>query len=185
MRMHSLAIGTLLICSVAFAQTVKVNRNSGHAENLNKVNPGMAINRQDRAFFKEAVETNQLEIKLGQIAWRNGGSNWAREYGKMMSMDHTEGWNELKVIGTKLRLPVSKKLSRESQEKIDRMSRLRGAAFDAAYRKGMIAGHSGFSQSLEREIKSGNNSLIRNYAITAAPVVKLHMKMAMRKVTKI
>jgi len=185
MRMHSLAIGTLLICGVALAQTIKVNTNSGHAENLNKVKPGMAINRQDRSFFKEAVETNLLEIKIGEIARRNGASTWAREYGKMMVMDHTEGWNELKVIGAKLKLPVSKMLSRESQAKIDRMSRLHGAAFDSAYRQGMIAGHSGFSQSLEQEIKRGNNSLIRNYAITAAPVVKLHMKMAMRKVTKI
>lgn len=178
-------MGTVLILGVAFAQTVKVNRNSGHAENLNKVHPGMAIKSQDRMFFKEAVETNQLEIKLGQIAQRNGGSTWAREFGKTMVMDHTEGWNELKVIGGKLRLPVSKNLSGESQSKIAHMSRLHGSAFDAAYRKGMIDGHGHFSMALEREIKNGNNSLIRNYAITAAPVVKLHMKMAMRKVTKI
>ncbi len=177
-------LSCIALCAFGAAQTVRVNRN-GNTENLNKVRPGSAVNSQDRSFFKVALETNLLEIKLGELAQRKGNSEFVREYGMMMVREHTMGFNELKVIGGKTRLPVSKNLSSASQNAIARLARLSGAAFDNAYRAEMIKGHNAFLIKLEQEIKRGNNSLIRNYAVTAAPVVRLHGKMAERRVTKI
>jgi putative membrane protein len=174
----------LLAVSACFAQ-VKVTRRYGTTETMNKVRPGMAINSQDRTFFKYALETNILEAKLGALAARRGSTDWTREYGKMMMTEHNMGFNELKVIGGKLRLPVSKKLSSTNQRMIDRMARLSGAAFDREYREMMMKGHMGYLNKVEQEVKYGNNSLIRNHAITAGPVVRLHAKMAERRVTKL
>lgn len=180
----SITLTALLAGTACFAQ-VKTTRHSGTTETMNKVRPGMAINSQDRSFFKLALETNILEAKLGELAMRKGATDWTREYGKMMMMEHNMGFNELKVIGGKLKLPVSKKLSSMNQNMLNRMSRLSGQAFDREYRSMMIKGHMGYLSKIEQEVKRGNNSLIRNHAITAGPVVRLHGKMAERKVTKL
>jgi len=145
----------------------------------------MAIKPQDSAFFVQAMRTNVAEVKIGGLAQKQGGSQWSREYGKMLVMDHSQAFEEIKQIGHRLKLPVSKKVSGEDQILYDRLARMRGAAFDNAFRQAMIAGHDGFSKLVEREIRGGNNSLIRNYAITLGPVVRQHLKMAQRKVTKL
>jgi len=182
---------TALICSLSLVavfsmgQTVKVTKKYGTTETMNKVKPGMGINGHDRAFFKQALETNLVEIKLGELARKKGSGEWAREFGKTMVMDHTQGFNELKVIAWKTKLPLSKNISSESRGKIERLARLNGSAFDSEYRATMMKGHMAFAEQIEREIKLGNNSLVRNYAITMGPVVSLHHKMAIRKVTKI
>jgi putative membrane protein len=186
MNSRTVLICTLsLVAALSFGQTVKVTRKYGTTETMNKVKPGMGINSQDKAFFKQALETNLVEIKLGDLARKKGSAEWAREFGKTMVMDHTQGFNELKVIGWKTKLPVSKNLSSAAQAKIARLARLSGPAFDREYRATMMKGHLDFAEKLEREVKWGNNSLIRNYAITMGPVVSLHHKMAIRKVTKI
>lgn len=174
----------LLAVTACFAQ-VKITRRYGTTETMNKVRPGMAINSQDRIFFKHALETNILEAKLGELATRKGATEWTREYGQMMMTEHNLGFNELKVIGGKLKLPVSKKLSSANQSTLTRMARLSGPAFDREYRARMMKGHMTYLTKVEQEIKYGNNSLIRNHAVTAGPVVRLHAKMAERKVTKL
>ena len=183
MKLYALVV--LVGIALGSPAQVKVSERLGTTETMNKVRPGMAINSQDRAFFKVALETNVLEGRLGELAQKRGASSWVREYGKMMVHEHSMGFNELKVIGSKLRLPVSKNLSSASQNVLARLSRLSGSAFDRAYRIEMMRGHATYLDKIEQEIKRGNNSLIRNHAITAGPVVRLHGKMAERKVTKI
>jgi putative membrane protein len=181
----------VLICSLAITaamsvgQSVRVTRKYGTTETMNKVRPGMGVNSNDRGFFKQAVDTNLLEIKLGELAQKRGSNEWTREFGKSMVTEHTQGYNELKVIGWKTKMPVTKKLSPAAQATYSRLARLSGPAFDREYRATMMKGHDAFAKKIEQEIKWGNNSLVRNYAITMGPVVSLHHKMAMRKVTKI
>ncbi|HJP83289.1 MAG TPA: DUF4142 domain-containing protein [Fimbriimonadaceae bacterium] len=181
-----IATGVLAALTLTLAAgQVKVTRRLGTTETMNKVRPGMGINSQDRAFFKLALETNLVEIKLGELAQKKGTQTWTREFGRIMVREHTGAFNEEVVIAEKLRLPVSKNLSSASQNMIGRLSRMSGQSFDREFRMMMVNGHNMFLGKIEKEVKSGNNSLIRNHAITLGPVVRLHAKMAERKVTKI
>lgn len=185
MKMRFLIVGLALMSGLAFGQPIKVSRGSGNTENLNKVRPGMAIKPQDSMFFVQAMRTNVAEVKVGELAMKRGGSQWSRQYGKMLMMDHAQAFEEIKQIGRRLKLPVSKQVPPDAQALIARLKRLHGAAFDNAFRSAMIDGHEKFTTQIEREIKFGNNSLIRNYAITLGPVVRQHLKMAQRGVTKL
>jgi len=178
------AIALLGISVCAFGQ-VRYTERLGTVENMNRVKPGMAIKRQDRVFLREAAQKNMLELELGEIARWKGSSEWAREYGEVMMKDHRMGVNEVRLIARKLNLMVPNRLSTENKKIVARLSRLNGAEFDRAYRAEMIRGHNAYDEKLEREIKLGNNSLIRNFAIKSAPVTRLHAKMAARRVTKI
>jgi putative membrane protein len=155
---------------------------TGHPDDMRKIPPRSAINRQDRTFMKEAAYINRAEVMLGQLARQKGGS-WAREYGADMEREHTAAFEEQKQTARRLGISLPAGIDRMHQNVYDRLSRLSGSAFDNAYRTAMINGHAAAAAKFAMEIRRGNNSMVRNYAVTMLPGVKLHQTLAQRRRT--
>lgn len=174
-----------LIVAGAIAQNVRVSERLGTTETMNKVKPGSAVNASDRKYFAEAKVATVFNLRLSEIASRKGRSNWAKEFGEMRSKDHAQNYAELKVIGSKIGMRVDKSLPRAWERRLDQIRDKDGAAFDNAFRMNYMKVNEQFSDQSERAVKKGNNSLIRNFAVTQGPVIRLNIKMANRMTTKI
>jgi putative membrane protein len=49
----------------------------------------LAQDKADQKFLKGAIEGNLSEVKMGELAQKNGGSDGVRSFGEMLQQDHS------------------------------------------------------------------------------------------------
>jgi putative membrane protein len=103
---------------------------------------GTASNAQDsRMFVEKMTIAGMAEVQLGKLATEHAANADVKAFGQMMVKDHTQAGQELARIATQLSVPPAKQLDQKHRELVDRLSKLRGAAFDREYMTAMVAGH--------------------------------------------
>ena len=173
-----LTLSALILAVAACAQT-SVSKATGYPDKVGM--PRKGLSAQDRTFIMDAAAGNQFEIKSSEAAMKNGSSSFVKKFAKMMIVDHGAAFDELKVDAAKKGVMVSKKLPAPKQAIVDKLSGLKGAAFDAAYLKAQDAAHKETAMKMEKQIKTGHDEVAKNYAIKTLPAVKMHQKMLMTK----
>ena len=61
---------------------------------------------------------------------------------------------------------------------MDELSKLKGAEFDQAYTKDMVAGHESAIKQFEIEIKNGRDADVKAWAEKCLPTLREHLKLA-------
>src|SRR5579875_3864933 len=51
----------------------------------------------DKAFLTDAIQGDAAEVKFGELAEKNGGSNAAKSFGKTLVTDHTKAGDQAKA----------------------------------------------------------------------------------------
>jgi putative membrane protein len=51
----------------------------------------LAQDKADQKFLKDAMEGNLAEVKMGELAQKNGGSDGVRSFGEMLQQDQRTG----------------------------------------------------------------------------------------------
>lgn len=171
--------------SVCAMGQVRYTERLGTIENMPRVKPGMAVIRQDRKYFAEARVATVFNLRAAEIAKRKGGTAWLNEFAEFRLMDYDQNYKELKVIGSKIGVPIDKSLPSTWERRLNDLRAKSGRDFENAFRVNFVKVNEQFADQSELEAKKGNNSLIRNFAVTQGPVIRLNIKMAMRGLTKI
>jgi len=159
------------------------NLSVASSANMERIPPKQGISDEDRYFIMSMAKVHMAEIQCAEIAQRNGGE-WSQAYGKDMAREHNLALEELRKIAqtyTVLSMPTD--VDTITKRAMNRLNRLQGESFDAAYKQMMIQGHSQVLTKVQDEIRSGHNSDVRGYAVTLEPSVKLHLKMAQQQTT--
>jgi len=111
---------------------------------------GFMVPADEKAFLDRMHHINQTEIKLGQLAAKNGQSPDVKSYGEMMVKDHTTMDQQLATYaqtkGHKLATPkplndVERKAMAAEKAAMDKLQSLTGAAFDACFMAHMVGDH--------------------------------------------
>jgi putative membrane protein len=178
-------LGSLLATS-AIAQDTTIHSRSNlsvaSSANMEKIPPKQGLTQADRIFITTMAKVHMAEIQCGQIAQRNGGE-WGKAYGKDMEHEHNLALEELRKIATTYAIALPTDVHPMTKKFLNTLGRLHDADFDKAYKHMMIEGHTQVLAKVEEEIRSGNNSDVRGYAVTLEPEVKLHLKMAQNQTT--
>jgi putative membrane protein len=174
-----LILGALAVAALGNAQ-VPIAKD-GRVEKLHP--PKSGLNAQDGRFIMDAAAGNTFEVRSSQLAIKNGNSAFVKQFAKEMVLDHGSAFEELKLIAHKKGRMVSKKLPAKLQATIDRLSRLRGAAFDSAYQSAQKAAHTETAAKIKKEIEAGRDGDVRSYAEKILPAVEMHQKMLATKRT--
>jgi len=175
----SLILGALAVAAFGTAQ-VPIARD-GRVEKLHP--PKSGLNAQDARFIAEAAAGNTFEVRSSQLAIKNGSSAFVKQFAKEMILDHGSAFEELKLIAHKKRRSVTKQLPPKLKAVIGRLSRLHGAAFDAAYQQAQKAAHEETAAKVKKEIETGRDGDVRSYAEKILPAVEMHQKMLATKRT--
>ena len=178
------AVWALGLSACALGQ-VRYTERLGTIENMHRVTPGMAVKRQDRKYFSEARIATVFNLRAAEIAKRKGGTDWMKDFAEFRLMDYEQNYKELKVIGSKTGIKVDKSLPISWEQRLNELRVKNGMDFENAFRVNFVRVNERFADQSEKEAKKGNNSLIRNFAVTQGPVIRLNIKMAMRGLTKI
>jgi putative membrane protein len=139
----------------------------------------------DQEFMKEATIGGMLEVRLGELAQQNGGSQAVKDFGKTMVTDHWQADQELKDLAAKKNVTLPTALDKKHQQVVDRLSALKGAAFDQAYIKDMVADHEGDIKEFEREAMKGKDSDVKQWAADKLDTLRNHLQMAVETRQKI
>jgi putative membrane protein len=132
----------------------------------------------DKDFITEAATGGMAEVKLGQLAADQGGSDDVRKFGKRMVDDHSAANKDFVALLSKKGVTAPKELTKKQQELYDHLAKLRGAEFDRAYIKHMVEDHKEDVALFEGMSKSGSDPDLKAFASKTLPTIKEHLKMA-------
>jgi len=140
-------------------------------------NTKAALSAADKKFVNAAAQGGMAEVKLGELAAKNGASDGVKQFGQKMVDDHSKANDELKEIvsGKGVTLPAD--IDAKSKATMAKLEKLHGAAFDAAYIKDMKMDHQHAITVFDKESSSGHDPDIKGFAAKALPVIKEHYSM--------
>lgn len=171
-----LTLGTALALSPAFgAQKEKTEASPTETKASATETKASAA---DTAFMKKAADGGMTEVELGKVAEKNGQKENVKSFGSHMVKDHGKANDDLKDVASKMNVTLPDKVSAAHQAKIDKMSKMSGAAFDTAYIKGMVEDHTKTVADFEKASGTVKNEDLKKFIEDTLPVIKEHLKMA-------
>ena len=101
----------------------------------------LAAEKSSQTFLKKAIEGNYAEVQMGQLAQKNGQSDGVKQFGQMLSTDHSAA--NQKAIDAAKAMSVTPPDGPNAKQKADydKMTKMTGAQFDRAFATHMVADH--------------------------------------------
>jgi putative membrane protein len=132
----------------------------------------------DEAFVVLAASGGTLEVELGKLAKTNAANPEVQKFGERMVTDHTKANKNLAEAAKSAGLGLPVKLLPDHQKHLDHFAGLKGAAFDTAYMKHMVADHKEDIALFERATKEAKNEKVKALATQTLPTLREHLKLA-------
>jgi len=135
-------------------------------------------NAVDRVFAAAITQGGTAEVKLGEMAKDAARSKAVKDFASRMVKDHSEANDTFADIAKKAELPLPKELDPEHQAIAKKLKSADGKSFDLEYMKVQIGDHQKTALLLEHEIGSGQNAVVKAFAVDVLPTVLSHLAMA-------
>jgi putative membrane protein len=132
----------------------------------------------DMMFAKKAAQGGMAEVKMGELAQKNGSSQTVKDFGQHMVQDHSKANDRLKDVAAKNSINLPSELNSKDQATYEKLSKLSGSAFDRAYANDMVKDHEADISDFKEEAASGQNEDVKNFASQTLPTLEDHLKMA-------
>ena len=136
------------------------------------------LDAADRTFVRKAAKGGLAEVELGKLATEKASSDEVKKFGQRMVDDHSKANDQLKQLASKLGVNVPEKLSPKDQATKDRLSKLSGEQFDAAYMRDMVKDHTNDVVEFRHESQKAKNDDVKNFASQTLPTLEDHLKQA-------
>jgi putative membrane protein len=133
----------------------------------------------DQEFVNFAAQTDMVEANLGQLAGTASDSQEVKDFGQMLTTDHTQDYGQLITAAKQANLTVPTAIDAEhNKAMIDPFQKLKGAAFDRKFAQEMVAGHTKALALYKKEAESATDPAIKSYAEAAVPTLEKHLTAA-------
>jgi len=146
---------------------------------------GKGAANPDQAFVTEAAQGGMSEVQLGELAVKQASSKDVKAFGQHMVSDHSKANDELKQLAAKKKWDLPADVGAENKATMDRLSKLKGAAFDKAYMSDMVEDHVKDVAAFDTESKKGKDLDLRSWAAKTLPTLRHHLSMAKETAAKV
>ncbi len=138
---------------------------------------GALAAKSPKEFLKDAIQGDQSEIMLGQLAQQMGASAEVKDFGKMLVDDHSKAKQEAMTLAQSMSVKAEDAPKAEAKREEAKLSKLSGTAFDREFATFMVKDHEKDIKEYKTEVeaKSGEVSAL---AAKALPDLEKHLKMA-------
>lgn len=140
--------------------------------------PAGADESMDARFAVEAAYGGMAEVRLGQLAQKNSGSQAVKDFAQKMVSDHSKANEELKGIASREKIALPADLSKADLGTYKKLSKLKGAEFDKAYASLMVKDHEKDVAEFERQATRGENPSLKEFARDTLPTLHEHLQQA-------
>ena len=139
--------------------------------------PALAASHE-ASFLKDALEGDNSEMTLGNIAAHRGASASVRQFGRMLAMDHRKGKAQASAVARRLGVPDTDKMADEAIAERAKLSRLRGGAFDREFARYMVKDHHSDIAMFKAEAATRDRPEVVALARQTLPVLEKHLATA-------
>jgi putative membrane protein len=129
----------------------------------------------DKAFVAKVSQGGMFEVELAKVAETKATTQDLRDQANTEEHDHTLVGNKLKSIMEANGLEFPTALNAEFQARLDKISALSGAAFDASYLKTMEEIHHIDGAAFKQESTGGSNPDLKSFAAETYRIVLRHL----------
>ena len=128
-------------------------------------------------FIQDAIQGDNAEIMLGQIATQKSSNPRVQQYGETLVADHSAAKQQANDVAKSLGVTPPDHPMAEAQDEQTKLSKLSGAAFDRDFLDGMVKDHEKDIKEFEDQAKA-NQGPTSDLAAKQLPVLQKHLKMA-------
>ena len=150
--------------------------------NADTTNNGTSSDVAD--FAKDAATGGMMEVKLGDIAQKNGADAAVKNFGKMMVEDHSKLNDEFKALAARKNITLPTSVTDDQQSDIDKLSKETGTDFDKDYVSMMVDDHQKDIDEFKDARDKINDADIKDFINNALPVLEKHLN-AIKQIKKI
>lgn len=150
----------------------------GHKNPTNQAQAAANSPVMDATFAKNAARGGVAEVKLGELAQRNGSSRDVKEFGRRMETDHSKADDQLKDIASRNNITLPTEMNKKDEATYDRLSKLTGPEFDREYAHEMVMDHQKDIAQFQKEAQNGSNPDVKKFASETLPTLEDHLKQA-------
>ena len=137
----------------------------------------LAQSMSSNEFLTTAIKGDLAEMKVGHLAETNGGSEAVRNFGKTLVTDHTKAGDQAKSVAKQANVDIPTQPSAEAQKNYEKLSKLKGKAFDREFATMMVADHDKDIRMYEQEAKAKSGPA-SDLAEKQLPTLRKHLQMA-------
>ena len=130
-----------------------------------------------KSFLTDAIKGDASEIKLGELAQKNGGSTGVKDFGKTLVTDHTKAAQQAKATAEQVGVDAPEEPTSDAQKEYDKLAKMKGADFDKEFVSHMVNDHKKDIATFQKQAdaKSGPVSQLAQQQL---PTLQKHLRMA-------
>lgn len=137
-----------------------------------------ALNDKDTKFVRGAYQGSWSEVQLGNLALKRARSKSVRDFGQRMITDHGKAMNDVANLAKRKGVPMPRSMKTEQRQMQEKLSRLKGPAFDREYKRMMVADHMEDVREFQETARDARDPDVRAAAKKWLPILREHLRMA-------
>jgi len=130
-----------------------------------------------REFLYHALQGDNSEIMLGNLAADRARNPAVRDFGRTLANDHTQARNEVLDVGRRFGISPSREVTPQARELRDRLRDLRGRAFDREFVRNMVDDHRKDIGEFRDEARE-HHGAVSDLAARQLPNLREHLRIA-------
>lgn len=140
---------------------------------------GAAWAGQDQTFLTKALQGDNSEMALGEMAARRGDSTGVREFGRMLHDDHAAARTKVLAVARAHGVADTEAAAPEARAEARKLDNLSGPEFDREFARYMVADHRKDIADFEKEVRRGDPQTAA-LARATLPDLRKHLRTAER-----
>ena len=139
----------------------------------------------DQAFMKKAEDGSIQQRSLARVAMQRTQNSDVRDFAKMIVDDRTKDLHNILNLMESKGTPQPKNMPEVKHEAEGMLNSLSGAAMDRAFIDTMIKDHERDIAEFTKEVRSGEDPAVRDYAAHALETLQKHLQKAQELQSKL
>ena len=131
----------------------------------------------DTAFLTDAVKGDNSEVALGKLAAAQGLGQKTKDFGMMLATDHGAHKDKVAALLTGAGGTSTDDPTVEGKASLAKLTALKGAEFDKAFKMAMIDDHTKDIAKYEKQA-TGTDAATASLAKDTLPTLKKHLQLA-------
>lgn len=133
---------------------------------------------EEDSFIKSAVEGGHFEVQAAQLAEHNAASDQVKLLAFKIATDHQQADEQLQQIASMENVHLSTEPANKSE--LEKLSGLKGKAFDKEYVRIMVEDHKNDIAEFLREAKNSKDSAVKQFASRSLLQLQQHLDLALQ-----
>jgi putative membrane protein len=134
------------------------------------------LNKQDSKFVNDTAQGLMSEVKLGEMAQKQGQDERVKQFGKRMVDDHGKALDELKQLASQKNVTLPDAMNKDQSKEADKLSKLSGKDFDKEYIAYEAKDHKKDVKDAGKEMKKAADPDLKKFASASYKTVSEHKK---------